>query len=137
MSDEHNWADKRESIRLPTALKVLGGLEGQDTIEVQGDVSIGGARARLPYVPAVLRVKIELAGGLVIPGEFFNVRPAAGGGADVIIRFKDLDTETELKLAKLLDDAELSKEHDLPPPPEAPTANAPEPEGETQGEPKE
>jgi hypothetical protein len=103
---EDNWADKRDSARIPTQLKVLGAMEGEETL-VQGDVSIGGARARLPYIPAVVRVSVQLDTGLVIPGEFYSVRPSTEGGADVIIRFRDLPLDVEMKLARFIDDAAL------------------------------
>jgi len=109
--------DKRDSTRVPARLCVLDALEGHKT-EVEGDISLGGARARLPFIPAVLKVRVQLHQGLIIPGEIFKVRPAREGGADVIIRFADLTLETERALARFIDDFEISKEHPLPPKPE-------------------
>lgn len=106
--------ERRDSPRVPMTFLVRDvGLRDGEWEERQGDLSLGGiywrgktaphgtevdVRFRLPGVPKELRGR----------GEIIRVK-AAGVGIDFHLRFVELDVQSELAIAKFLDDWLTSK----------------------------
>ena len=104
--------ERRESPRVPMQFQVRP-VEGEAVFEArEGDLSLGGCawrggtmeagphvelRFRLPSLPDELRVR----------GEVLHVREGPLGLA-THVRFMDLPVETELAIARHLDDLELA-----------------------------
>ncbi len=101
--------ERRDSPRVPMSFLVRDiGLRDGEWEERQGDLSLGGiswrgktaphgtevdVRFRLPGVPKELRAR----------GEILRVK-AAGVGIDFHLRFVELDVQSELSVARYLDD---------------------------------
>jgi hypothetical protein len=100
-------SERRESPRVPMRLLVRNLAEGGSSVECDGDLSLGGVSFqgappsagsryevsfRLPHVEHELRVQGE------------SLPMGGSSGSRVQLRFVDLDTVTELAIAKYLDD---------------------------------
>ncbi|MBL8918473.1 MAG: PilZ domain-containing protein [Myxococcaceae bacterium] len=100
---ERRQGDRRESLRKPASFTV----RFDDTHEVvSGDLGLGGASFTLSRRPANDTVTVELKPGravLSLPGTVSSVRAARTSLRHVQVRFAELDTKTELALAKWLD----------------------------------
>jgi hypothetical protein len=101
---ERRQEDRRESVRRPTALVVVHG-DARD--EVQGEVSLGGASFLLPGPPntddVVVELRLSARRTLKLPASVTSARAARTAVRHVQVRFSELDTRTELALAKWLD----------------------------------
>lgn len=99
---ERRGGDRRDSLRKKARFVII---DGATSREVAGEVGLGGASFTFAKaaVPSQLVVQLEIGDSLLqLPGK---VTKAATGRA-VHVRFDELDTKTELKLAKWLDGIE-------------------------------
>jgi hypothetical protein len=100
---ERRAGDRRDSLRKPASFTV----RFDDTHEVvAGDLGLGGAAFTLSRRPASDAVTIEVKVGsamLSLPGSVSAVRAARTATRHVQVKFAELDTKTELALAKWLD----------------------------------
>lgn len=101
---ERRQGDRRESTRRTGTVTVRHG-DARD--EVSAEVSLGGASFVLPGPPNAEALVIELAvtprKTLELPGQVTSARAARTAVRHVQVRFDELDTRTELALAKWLD----------------------------------
>ncbi|MDX2011532.1 MAG: PilZ domain-containing protein [Myxococcaceae bacterium] len=101
---ERRREERRESVRKAGAFTVV---HGGRRDAVTGEVSLGGASFVLPGAPETETVQLELdVGGkrpLRLEGRVTSARAARTAVRHVQVRFDELDTRTELALAKWLD----------------------------------
>jgi hypothetical protein len=101
---ERRQEDRRESVRRPGRFTVHHGARQDD---VTGEVSLGGASFVLPSAPEADDITLELDVGtkrrLRLSGRVTSARAARTAVRHVQVRFGELDTRTELALAKWLD----------------------------------
>jgi uncharacterized protein (TIGR02266 family) len=107
---ERRAEDRRDSIRVPMKFLVRDVSESGGTYhEREGDLSLGGIywRGKSPSFGTEVEVRFRLAG---VPkevkalGEIIRVKEA-GGDLDFHVRFTELEVESELAIARFLDDA--------------------------------
>lgn len=99
--------DRRDSPRVPMRFRVRNVMEGGDFREYDGDLSLGGISFQGDPAKAGGRyeIRFKLPNGereLEAQGEPIQRVDAKGKG--VQLRFVELDTPTELAIAKYLDD---------------------------------
>ncbi|MBL8910257.1 MAG: hypothetical protein JNM17_06095 [Archangium sp.] len=99
---ERRGGDRRESLRKKTRFVII---DGKTSREVAGEVGLGGASFTFAKaaLSSELVVQLEIGDAVLrLPGK---VTKGASGRA-VHVAFSELDTKTELQLAKWLDGIE-------------------------------
>lgn len=102
---ERRQGDRRESLRKAARVVVRAGRRSE---EVSGEVGLGGA-SFTSSGPMSGAVTLELKAGwrtLTLPATVLAARAARTAVRHVQVRFAELDTDTELALARWLDDVE-------------------------------
>ena len=104
-----NPADRRDSPRVPMKFLVRDLAEGGSFDEVDGDLSVGGAmvKSRHPPQSGEFELRFHLPGqhkDIRCKAELLRVREEPDGTKGYQLRFLDLDVNTELAIAKYLDD---------------------------------
>lgn len=105
---ERRAGDRRDSLRKKATFTVT---DGSTKHEVEGELGLGGASFVLPGPPAHDALVLELRVGkttLRLPGRVTEARAARTAVRHVHLKFDELDTRTELALAKWLDDVDES-----------------------------
>lgn len=105
-------SDRRESPRVELSFRARP-KGGTRWVTYEGDVGLGGVRAKLPHPP--FGTEVELA--LKLPGLGRELRldgvvlRVTGSGHDyeAHIRFDEMDVEDELALAKFLDESDAAE----------------------------
>ncbi|MBM4778779.1 MAG: hypothetical protein GQE15_13830 [Archangiaceae bacterium] len=103
---ERRQGDRRDSLRKKSSFVVRDGTTRHD---VDGELGLGGASFTLPGAPQAASLVVELRLGkttLQLPGTVTEARVARTAVRHVHLQFAELDTRTELTLAKWLDDVE-------------------------------
>lgn len=103
---ERRQGDRRDSLRKKTTFVVR---DGATKHEVDGELGLGGASFMLPGAPQSGALLVELRIGrtmLQLPGTVTQARAARTAVRHVHLKFAELDTRTELSLAKWLDDVD-------------------------------
>lgn len=103
---ERRQGDRRDSLRKKASFVVRDGATRHD---VDGELGLGGASFILPGAPRTEALMVELGVGktkLQLPGTVTEARAARTAVRHVHLKFDELDTRTELALAKWLDDVE-------------------------------
>lgn len=103
---ERRQGDRRDSLRKKASFVVTDGATRHD---VEGELGLGGASFTLPGAPRSESLVIELRVGtstLQLAGTVTEARAARTAVRHVHVRFAELDTRTELTLAKWLDEVE-------------------------------
>lgn len=103
---ERRQGDRRDSLRKKASFVVR---DGSARHEVDGELGLGGASFILPGAPQNAALLVELTVGkatLQLSGTVTEVRAARTAVRHVHLQFGELDTRTELALAKWLDDME-------------------------------
>jgi uncharacterized protein (TIGR02266 family) len=106
--DQRN-EDRRDSIRVPMKFLVRDVSEGGSYVEREGDLSLGGIYWRGKTAPfgTEVEVRFRLTGvpkEVKAKGEIIRVKEV-GGDVDFHVRFTELDVESELAVARFLEDA--------------------------------
>ncbi len=101
--------ERRDSIRVPMKFLVRDVSEGGSYVEREGDLSLGGIYWRGKYPPfgTEVEVRFRLAGvprEVKAMGEIIRVKET-GRDLDFHVRFTELDVESELAVARFLEDA--------------------------------
>jgi hypothetical protein len=99
--------ERRDSPRVPMKFLLRDVTEGGSYVEREGDLSLGGIHWRGKYPPrgTDVEVRFRLQGvpkELKAKGEIIRVMDR-GSNIDFHVRFTDLDTASELTIAKYLD----------------------------------
>lgn len=105
---ERRAGDRRDSLRKKATFTVT---DGSTKHEVEGELGLGGASFVLPGAPAHDALVIEFRVGkarLELAGTVTEARAARTAVRHVHLKFDELDTRTELALAKWLDDVDES-----------------------------
>lgn len=105
-------SDRRESPRVELSFRARA-KGGTRWVTYEGDVGLGGVRAKLPHPP--FGTEVELA--LKLPGLGRELRldgvvlrvTGSGHDFDAHIRFDEMDVEDELALAKFLDESDAAE----------------------------
>ena len=103
---ERRQGDRRDSLRKKAAFIVR---DGTTKHEVDGELGLGGASFVLPGAPQSTDLLVELRIGktkLQLAGTVAEARAARTAVRHVHVKFLELDTRTELALAKWLDDVD-------------------------------
>jgi hypothetical protein len=105
---ERRMGDRRESPRIPVTLLVRYDELGGSFEERQGDIAIGGVYFLERFAPPGRGVQLRFhfpgrEGDVRVQGEIVRVSEH-GNDFGVHIRFLDLDTRTELAIARFIDD---------------------------------
>ncbi len=100
--------DRRESIRVPMTFLVRDVTEGGEYVEREGDLSLGGIywKGKSPSFGTQVEVRFRLSGvpkEIKANGEIIRVKET-GRDIHFHVRFTELDVESELAIAKFLDD---------------------------------
>jgi len=105
---EPSGAERRDSPRVPMKFLIRDKAEGGSFDEYQGDLAVGGAffHGRYPPTGTLYEVRFHLPGmgkDIRLTGELLRVRDEARGKG-YHLKFKDVDLDSELAIAKYLDD---------------------------------
>jgi hypothetical protein len=105
---ERRDSERRESPRLPIKVMVKN-TQSQQFVSMEGDISVGGMSFTdtLPFEGKTIAMKFRLPGrdtDVQVQGAVVQVRQQTGGKYSVHVRFDGLDIETELAIARFIDD---------------------------------
>lgn len=100
--------DRRDSPRVPMTF-LLRDKDSEEWVERSGDLSLGGIfwRGRTPSAGTEVDVRFRLTGvprELRAKGEIIRVKEQGSQAIDFHLRFTELDVESELAIARHLDD---------------------------------
>ncbi|MBS2028387.1 MAG: PilZ domain-containing protein [Deltaproteobacteria bacterium] len=105
---ERRMGDRRESPRLP--IKVWVKNSASNTFEqVEGDISVGGLHFvdKLPITGKQIDLRFKLPGRteeVRVHGEVIQVSQKKAGGYGAHVKFADLDLDTQLAIARFIDE---------------------------------
>lgn len=100
--------DRRDSPRVPMTF-LLREKDNEEWVERSGDLSLGGIfwHGRTPSTGTEVDVRFRLTGvprEVRAKGEIIRVKEQGSENIDFHLRFTELDVESELAVAKYLDD---------------------------------
>lgn len=101
--------ERRDSPRVPMTFLVRDITEGGSYVEREGDLSLGGIYWHGKYPPFGTGVEVRfrlpgVAKEIRAKGEIIRVMEKGGQNIDFHVRFTELDVQSELAIAKHLDD---------------------------------